>query len=65
MAKEEAEKEAHESELKRPRYNKTQQAHPDDAHTESKRFFKRKGRKRQRQKVNKKLEDIKHLYNNN
>jgi len=37
------------------RYTKRHQAHPDDAHTDSKRFFKRKGRKRVRKESKQQL----------
>lgn len=32
-------------------YNKKRPAHPDDAHTKSKRWFKKKGRKRLRKEL--------------
>ena len=57
-------KELENVELRRGRYNKTHQAHPDTAHTDSKEFFKRKGRKRQRRSVAASLDEIKDLYNN-
>jgi hypothetical protein len=38
-------------------YSAKKPAHPDDAHTKAKRFFKRKGRKRARQLVKKIMED--------
>ena len=34
-------------------YNTKRPAHPDDAHTKSKRWFKQKGRKRVRQQLKK------------
>jgi len=34
-------------------YSAKRPAHPDDAHTKAKRFFKRKGRKRARQAIKK------------
>jgi len=37
------------------RYVRCHQAHPDDAHTDSKRFFKRKGRKRVRKNAKQQL----------
>ncbi len=36
-------------------YNAKRPAHPDDAHTKAKRFFKTKGRKRVRQFLKKEL----------
>ena len=36
-------------------YSAKRPAHPDDAHTKSKRFFKKKGRKRVRQALKKML----------
>lgn len=37
-------------------YNKKHQAHPDDAHTDAKKWFKQKGRKKLRKKLK---EDLK------
>ena len=36
-------------------YNRKRPSHPDDAHTKNKRYFKRKGRKRNRKYYKKKI----------
>ncbi len=38
-------------------YTRRRPAHPDDAHTKAKRFFKRKGRKRVRRDLKKSLKE--------
>jgi hypothetical protein len=38
-------------------YSTKRPAHPDDAHTKAKRFFKRKGRKRARQLIKKIMQE--------